>query len=31
MTSGEKFYYTILIFDHQQIDTDHFYQFGIAL
>ena len=25
MTSGEKFYYTIHIFDHQQIDTDHFF------
>ena len=25
MTSGDKFYYAILIFDHQRIDTDHFF------
>ena len=24
MARREKFYYTIHIFDHQQIDTDHF-------
>ena len=24
MTSGDKFYYTILIFDHQEINTDNF-------